>query len=227
MKLSIVTPVYNTRPKYVEEYLESLYNQTFQDFVIIIVNDGSYKYRYPFLENNEKILYIENEKNLGIPKSLNIAYKYVDSEYTVRIDSDDICDKSLLEKEVYFLDKNPEYIAVCCDFIKFGDREGICRRPDEWSIKLAAEGKDFGYAISMMFRSSVLKDITTNESLPICEDFDFHVNLMRFGKIKSLHEGLYFYRKHNEQITRRIPVKERKNYYNKVINNAKRFLENG
>ena len=227
MKVSIVTPFYNTNPLYLEKCINSILGQTFKDFKIIIVNDGSTQYDYSkVIPDSDKILYLSNPTNLGVSKAVNLAYSHADSEYIVRFDSDDYFHSTLLQREVEFLDSNPDYVGICTDLKRVGIALGILKRRDNWSILGASKGEDYGFAPSMMFRSHVLKYITTDESLPICEDFKFHVDLLRFGKIKILHEPLYYYRRHPGQITKNIPKEERKQCFNYVVKYAASLLEN-
>ena len=214
-KLDIVLTVYNIDKLYLSECLESIENQTFRDFRIIIIDDCSSS-DYSYLKNGNRIFYIRNEENLGMCKSVNKAFSLVNSEYCVRLGSDDKFNFLLLEKEVYFLDNNPEYIAVCCEFQNFGDRNDIIRRPNTWDLSLVKEGKDFGFAGGMMFRTTALKTCRIDESFPICEDFEFHTQLMRLGKIKAIHEPLYYYRRHKDQTVRKIK-KEKIKYYKDII----------
>ena len=230
MKVDIVIPYFNTRPCYLKECLESIYNQTFQDFRIILINDGSFKYNYNSITLKENILCISNKYNSGISKSVNRAFSYVDSKYCIRIDSDDHIDKTLLQKEVDFLDNNKNYISTCCDIEKYWKLENnqirkeiFVKRPKNWNMEDLLNKKYIGYGYSggMMFRSSVLSEISMDESLPICEDFKFHVELLKRGKIHSIPEILYYYRKHLDQTTQKYRKHQRLSVINNIISNLR------
>lgn len=218
MKLTVIVLVYNTNPDYLKDCVESIFNSSFKDLKILIVNDGS-SIPYPFLENNENIIVLKNEGNKGIPYSCNKAFDYIKSnlhsEYAIRVDSDDIISPSLLEREVSFLNENPDYIGVCCNLQKFGKRDTVVKRPDVWDIEelkknleksnyilISKPCSGYGFAPSMMFRTKALDIVECDLRYPICEDFDFHLKLLKLGKIKSIKENdLYFYRSHDNQIT--------------------------
>ena len=101
IKISVIVPVYNMS-KYLNKCLDSLVNQTFKDYEIIIINDGStdnsldiikeYKNRYPDL-----IIYYDNQ-NQGISKTRNQGIEVSKGEYIMFIDSDDYVDTTILEK---------------------------------------------------------------------------------------------------------------------------------
>jgi hypothetical protein len=61
-------------------------------------------------------------------------------------------------------------------------------------------GRLCGYAGGMMFRSSLLSKIDIDTQFRVCEDFDFHLQILEHTNIKSIHELLYYYRSHNDNI---------------------------
>jgi len=115
-KLSIVLPVYNTE-KYLRKCIENILESTFQDFELIIINDGSTdKSEDIILEFKEKyadkIKYIKKE-NSGISDTRNLGIKTATGQYTIFIDSDDYIDKDMLELLIKKLDDNDFDIVVC------------------------------------------------------------------------------------------------------------------
>lgn len=203
--VSIVILVYNTKPAYLKECLNSVYKQTYKNYEIILVNDGSTKFNYsPLITNNIK--YIVHDTNQGISKSLNEAFEYCTGEYIIRLDSDDIWENNILEKYVNYLN-NSQNVAICCDIHEFGARFNVIKRPDEMKISnlsTVQSCKGYGYAPGLMFRASVLGTCHIDETLVICEDFDFHVQLLKLGDIHTVHECLVHYRKHIDSITRQF-----------------------
>ena len=201
-RLTIILTLYNVAPQYVEECLTSLYSQTFSGFQILVIDDYS-SVDYSWIDNCPSCIYIRNGRNLGLCQSVNKALKLVNTEYCVRLGSDDVFAPELLEEEVKFLDCNKSYVAVCCDLQKFGESETLIKRPKRWTKTIVNNESQivptyhgFGYAGGMMFRTSVLEDCRIKENYPCCEDFDFHLQLLEHGHIQSLPEALYFYRSH-------------------------------
>ena len=91
VKVSIVIPVYNAE-KYIKEAIESILNQTFSNFEFIIIDDGSIDATEEIIKSfkDSRIVYIKNEKNLGLIKTLNKGISIARGEFIARMDSDDI-----------------------------------------------------------------------------------------------------------------------------------------
>lgn len=122
-KVTVIVPVYNSEA-YIGRCIESILNQTYQDFEILVVNDGSkdnsqkiineYKEKYP-----DKIIAVE-QKNKGVAKTRNESIKRVTSDYIMFVDNDDYLDKDYIETYINEIE-NGEYDAVF----------GGYRRPNE------------------------------------------------------------------------------------------------
>jgi glycosyltransferase involved in cell wall biosynthesis len=108
-------PVYNGA-RYIAEAIESVLKQTFTSFELLIINDGS-------TDNTEEIIrsftdlriVLVNETHKGIASALNTGLNKANGKYIARFDADDICFPQRLEKQVYFLDNNDEYIVTGSD----------------------------------------------------------------------------------------------------------------
>ena len=219
-RLTIILTLRNIRTDYVSECLESIRQQTFKDWKVIAVDDFS-NIEYDFLENYPEVTYVRNAKHLGLCKTLNKAFTLTTTEYVIRLGSDDVFKPDLLEREVVFLDQHPEFIACCCcQLQKFGYSTTLIKRPDRWSL----EGHDstqswhgYGYAGGLMFRGAALKHCSINENYPVCEDFDFHLQLLRLGKIYSIQEPLYLYRAHGSNLCRRFNPAQRTKILNQIL----------
>lgn len=130
-RISVLMGIYNCAPT-LAEALDSLLAQTYQDFKVILCDDGSkdntieiaqdYVDRYP-----DKFILIKNERNMGLNYTLNHCLKYADTELVARMDGDDISLPRRFEVEVDFLDKHPEYDVVSTPCIYF-DENGIFRK---------------------------------------------------------------------------------------------------
>ena len=111
-----------------EEALDSLMAQTYQGFKVIMCEDGSKDKTFEIANNYikkfpEKFILIKNEKNMGLNYTLNRCLDLVDTEYVARMDGDDISLPDRFEKEIDFLDANPEYDIVSSPMIYF-DEDG-------------------------------------------------------------------------------------------------------
>ena len=124
-RISVIMGIYNCAPTLAES-LDSLLAQTYQGFKVIMCDDGStdntievaqtYAERYP-----GKFILIRNEKNMGLNYTLNHCLEYADTEYTARMDGDDISLPHRFEQEINFLDEHPEYAIVSGPMIYFDE----------------------------------------------------------------------------------------------------------
>ncbi len=127
-KISVIMGIYNCKNT-LEEALDSLLAQTYQDFEVIMCDDGStdntlktalsYELKYP-----DKFKVIKNINNMGLNKTLNNCLKLASGEYIARMDGDDLSEKTRFEKEVYFLEHHPEYSIVSSSMLLF-DESGV------------------------------------------------------------------------------------------------------
>lgn len=116
--------IYNCAP-YLQQALDSLYAQTFQDFEIILCEDGSIDNTYEVAklnaEKHSNIKLLRNECNLGLNATLNNCLAVAEGEYIARMDGDDISLPLRFEKEVKFLNEHPEYAIVSTPMIYFDE----------------------------------------------------------------------------------------------------------
>ncbi len=107
MKYSIVIPVYNVE-KYIDKCLKSILNQTYKDYEVIIVNDGTKDNSMDIV--NKYNVEIINQKNKGLSEARNEGVKKAKGDYILFLDSDDYIEKDLLLEVSKMLDNNPELI---------------------------------------------------------------------------------------------------------------------
>lgn len=111
-KVSVVIPCYNDKD-YIEETLDTVLNQTFKDFEIIIVDDGSNNATKKVLKKLKKDkIFILEQKNGGLSNARNNGFKIAKGTYVLTIDADDTLDKTFLEKAVKILDSDIKISAV-------------------------------------------------------------------------------------------------------------------
>ena len=218
--VSIILTLYEIKKEYLIECLNSLLNQTYDNFEIICIDDCSPTVDYSDIQLlSPKIKLYHNDVNLKMNKSVNKAFGLASGKYVVRLGSDDIFAKDLLEKEVNVLEKFPEYGAVCCQLERFGNTSNVIHRPKEWDLYDILKGNlgGTGYAGGMMFRASLLKEISIDETLKMCEDFDFHLQILERMPITSIHEILYYYRAHETNLCKSVTRNERLKIVDKIL----------
>ncbi len=105
-RVTVLMSVYNGE-KYLREAIDSILNQTFKDFEFLIIDDGSTDSSADIIRSytDFRIRLIQNEKNIGLTRSLNKGLKLAKGEYIARMDVDDISLPIRFEKQVSFLDK--------------------------------------------------------------------------------------------------------------------------
>lgn len=126
-RISVLMGIYNCADT-LPEALDSLLSQTYQNFKVILCDDGSkddtFKVAQSYVENfPEKFILIRNETNKGLNHTLNRCLQLADTEYIARMDGDDISLPERFEKEIDFLDTHKEFAVVSCPMIHF-DEEG-------------------------------------------------------------------------------------------------------
>jgi glycosyltransferase EpsE len=141
-RISVIIGIYNCAST-LPEALNSLFAQTYQKFKIIMCDDGStddtYKVALPYAERYDNIILLKNNVNKGLNYTLNRCLECADTEYVARMDGDDISLPTRFEKEILFLDNNPDFAIVSTSMIYF-DYQGDFRRG---IVKPYPTNKDF------------------------------------------------------------------------------------
>ena len=210
-KISVIMGIYNCAP-YLQEALDSLYAQTFQDFEIILCEDGSDDNTYEIAKKNadahQNIKLLRNERNMGLNKTLNNCLAVAEGEYVARMDGDDISFPTRFEKEVTFLDSHPEYAIVSCPMVYF-DEDGEFARgegggeADKDALNYATP---FCHAPCMIRREAYLAvgGYTVEKLLLRYEDYNLWTKMFIKGyRGYNLSEPLYAMRDDRNAIKRR------------------------
>lgn len=213
-KISVIMPVYNGE-KYLREAIDSILNQTFTDFEFVIINDASKDTTEEIIKsyNDDRIVYLKNEQNLGVAGTLNKGLDIAKGEYIARIDADDIALPERFKKQVEHMDKHDNIGVLGSDIIIFGEgledkKYSFCHKKEE-----AKAGLFFKSSIAhptVMIRSSILKDYSLKytEKYNGFEDFALWWDIAKYSDIEVLPEFLVKYRQHSSQVT-----KKHKAYY--------------
>lgn len=176
--ISVVIPVYN-RAKTLNRALKSVLAQTFQDFEIIVVDDGS---KPPIsIATNDKVRLIRHQKNEGAASARNTGIQNAIGEFVAFLDSDDEWLPEKLRKQIAFLNDNPSLDACTTAYILYSPNSSpipyIPQSPASWEKHLLL-GCDLGPGTTLMVRKSCFKEVGNfDKSLPRLEDLDW---LMRF-----------------------------------------------
>ena len=219
-RISVIMGIYNCAPT-LAEALDSLLAQTYQEFKVIMCDDGSkdntpdiaqqYMDKYP-----DKFMLIKNERNMGLNFTLNHCLEYADTEYVARMDGDDISLPTRFEKEINFLDSHPEYAFVSAPMIHF-DEKGEFKRGQGGHTPTSGidflEGRTYCHAPVMMRIEAynAVNGYTISKYLLRLEDQHLWLKLYQKGYMGfNLSECLYMMRD-DRNATARRDFKTRRN----------------
>ena len=186
MKVSILIPTYN-RANLVPRAIESVLAQTYKDFEIIVVDDGSTDHTAQVLEAyKDRIKYIY-KPNGGVSSARNLGLKHANGDFLVFLDSDDIIYPEKLQIQSDYLAKHPQIDVVCSAWKEIDndnlsiERDYKPEKPEKILEKLIWESYAFPIHAAMLRRSCLKKVPEFDTNLPASEDTDFWVRLALAG----------------------------------------------
>ena len=207
--ISVIMSVYNGET-YLAEAVESVINQTFKNWELVIINDCSSDATSEILADfslkDERIKVHTNEVNLKLPTSLNKAISLCEGKYIARMDADDICLPDRLEKQFKFMEENSDVALSSCRFLTVkngvyasGGAGGRCDFKALKSMLLVANPILHPGVIA---KAEVMKRFNYDTTLTCTEDLELWTRMvMENQKIQILPECLLIYRLHDKQIT--------------------------
>lgn len=199
--ISVLLPVYNGA-EYIEDAIQSILWQTYNDFELIIINDGSYDASGSVIQNykDPRIRYYE-QSNQGLAATLNRAVSLARGEYLARQDHDDISLPKRFEKQVAFLKSHPSHGLVgtwAAILEDVGEIKGVHRHPVENSVLKYELLFDNPFVhSSVMIRKTVFDKIgayTTDKSRQPPEDYELWSRVSREFDVANIPEILLIYR---------------------------------
>lgn len=205
-KVSVIVTAHNYA-EYIREALDSVLHQTFDDFELVVVDDGStdetpeilrgYSYEYP-----DKVRVVTLE-GLGLAGACNRGIEAAEGGYIIRLDADDYFDENILTIEASYLDSNPDTSLVYPDYYtvdKDGEIIDHVRLPKVGEeIKLLDRSP---LAAGAMYRKSAWEEIGGyNESLSYQEDYDFWIKFISEFDVHNVNLPLMYYRQHGSSMS--------------------------
>lgn len=211
-KISVIIPCYN-QEKYIAETINSVLEQTFKDFEIIIVNDGSTDNTYTIITDFQKkypqLITIINQENKGLPATRNAAIQRATGEYIFPLDGDDKIAPTCLEKLYSAINQNFGDVIHCN--IKTFDKieEPIFLLPPN---KLNFVKQNCLVCSALYKKSDWEKYHGYDETMKGgLEDWDFWLNFVEDNKkFYKINEYLFLYRKSNISMTSSTKEKYKK-----------------
>ncbi|MCE5324002.1 glycosyltransferase family 2 protein [bacterium] len=209
--VSVVMPVYNTQ-KYLEEALDSILAQSFDDFELIAVDDGSTDGSTAILDRysqKDSRMHVLHQDNSGISAARNNGMRHARGNYIAVMDSDDICLPDRLSRQVALMEKHPE-VGLCgtrCSFFgSDGEYAGVVPPVDPDCVKSLLLLVPTLSNTSVMMRRDLMisNNLFYDESLVAAEDYDMSRRFSQYCKITNLPDILMRIRVHNTSTTQQI-----------------------
>lgn len=208
--ISVILPVYNCE-KYIGRAIQSVLQQTFSDFELIIINDGSIDKTESLILSfpDPRIVYLKNQENKGLIFSLNRSIDIATGKYIARVDGDDICKPERLAKQRSFLDQNEDITVVGCTIEFINEQEEITGiwNLDRQTITASQIRKTILKENciahpTVMMRSEIIKKLKYKPYQKNIEDYDLWLRMLSRGyKIAKIDEALLLYRIHDDSVT--------------------------
>ena len=205
--ISVVMPVYNAGG-FLVEAIESILRQSYHRFEFIIVDDastdGSWRIMNRYAKRDSRIQIYRNQTNQGVSKSMRKALSHVTTKFVARMDGDDIADSHRLEKQLKYLRKNKETIAVggqCIVIDEKGRRVGMKNFPLSFEdiqayifTFIPVQQPTLMIALKRLPEHVILYENGYNTA----EEVELLFKLFSYGKVENMPDVLLKYRVHSQ-----------------------------
>jgi len=231
LKITILMPVYNGE-KYLKEAIDSILDQTFKNFEFLIINDGSTDKTETIIKsyNDPRIRLLNNKKNIGITKSLNLGIMLSQGEYIARMDADDISLPNRLQKQYQFLENNKNIGVVGSNMYLINQSGKKVGRSSKSQKHFLIKWKCFiGFPMShptIMAKTKVLRANLYNENFISSQDVELWSRLIFDKNIKfaNLNDYLFKHRLHPNSIIKKRPITQKEKSVEIIIKNIKKYI---
>lgn len=206
-KVSVVIPAYNTAA-YLPEAIESVLQQTYQDFEILVVDDGSTDNTAEVASRYTPRIRVIEKENGGPASARNTGMQQAAGEYIAFLDSDDAWVQDKLAEQVGLLDRNPS-IGLVFGRAQMVRQVGNKRQLSEVigytespTLKFLLFG-NFIPAQTVLFRSACLEQVgymKESDALPVAEDYEFWLRFAKHYPLAGINRTLAYYRIHENNL---------------------------
>lgn len=206
--ITVSMAVYNGE-SYIKEAIDSILNQTFKNFELLIINDGSTDNSMNIINSytDSRIRILHNEKNSGERFTRNRAVFEAKGKYIAILDCDDLTSPNRLEVQYNYLEANPE-ISLCGTWgiiidengNEFGNKITHSIDPEYINIEMLFSNQFINS--SVMYKTQIGKDIGGYISVDIPPDYAFFSRISENYKMANIPEFLVQYREHSQGISK-------------------------
>jgi len=211
-KVSVIIPLYNGS-RFITEAVESVLNQTYQEFELIIVDDGSTDNSKEIVRKyvtDRRVRLIEHSCNKGIPKTKNTGLTIAKGKYIAFLDQDDIWTQSKLELQLGRFESESKDIGVVCTGMVFTDNEmkskrifrGFDDRNQKELLKNLYLSSINSSSIMMIKQKCFLRVGTFNENLVGWDDYEMLMRIAAQFQVKYVRRSLVKKRIHPRNVQR-------------------------
>ncbi len=221
--VSVIIPCYN-QGLYIEETLNSVFSQTYDNLEIIVINDGSddllTKDKLSKISADSRVKYLSIE-NRGVSAARNFAINISLGDYIFPLDADDLISESYIEKAVSILEKDKSIDLVYCRAVYFGERSGEIELGDYDFKSMLCRNKIFNSVLLRKEKIIAIDGYDENFKLG-WEDWDFYLRYITdSSQLYKINEILFKYRIKNESrneslIFERLNLVERQLYHKHI-----------
>ena len=204
-EISVLMPVFNAE-RYLKSAIDSILNQTFQDFEFVIINDGSTDSSEEVIlsYNDSRINYYKNAENIGLIATLNKGMGLCNGRFVARMDADDISLPKRLQKQWDFLNKHPEIVMVGSDVEMIDVQNQRIKDVQFCPVHLLKTQLFFGNTFahpSILIRKDILSEFSYNSDYIYAEDYFLWSQIAFKYPVANLPEILIKYRVHQESVS--------------------------
>lgn len=202
--ISVVLPVYNGE-KYLEQSIDSILSQTYENWELLILddcsNDNTPKICEDYVKKDGRIHYYRNKKNLKLPGNLNKGFTLANGDYLTWTSDDNIFKDFAFEKMLNVLRKNKDIDLVFASYQDIDEKNNKTQINYTDSTTERIMGGNIIGACFMYTRKAYNLTGEYDTNLFLVEDLDYWQRMLMHVKGKSIHEILYYYRVHSESLT--------------------------
>lgn len=207
-EISVIMPAYNAE-KYIAASIESVLNQTFKDFELIILDDASTdktkEIVMSYAQNDSRIVYVQKQSNHGPATLRNEGILLAKGTFIALNDADDLSECTRFEKQIAVFNSQPN-VAVCGSWIlNFGENMDsfVSQAPQNpIEIKLTFLSYDCLANSSAMFRKSCVENIAYQKEFVPAEDYKLWSEVIVKQNFYIIQEALVHYRQHENNISK-------------------------
>lgn len=197
-RITVLISIYNSSDT-LDRCFQSIFNQTYKDISIICIDDASTDNSNELLHKWQrkigKTIIIKNSINIGLTKSLNKGLKLVNTKYVARIDADDWWDTIKLEKQIHFLNQNPEHKIIGSNYINVynsNNKKIVLYEKDSQIRRTIIKKNPFAHSC-VIFENNLVKKVGGYDNkVRFGQDYDLWLRCLPHTKFHNIQEFLCF-----------------------------------